>query len=291
LKPVGTSALRDRVRKVRDSYRRSTGHRVHLVYAGVFDGESLWLAVESAGGKLCARDRGSGELVPLAPDLVEASDDQLAFRADLTGLRDRAPAEFDLVLLPETGGIQSLVGSTPAPGPLVTPPTRDGRHQFSLRHNSSDTLQLQVTPAPARAELVGLRVVPQGVELAVRGVPEPAALTLRTDAGVVRASFPMVVDDGVGRGVLTPEGLPATGPVLANVTVGAEESVPIGRRRNEMRHPNDAVQLPDLMGADGDQAVARLRWSPDGTMMIRLTCLEQDRSPEHVGTATEGDDS
>jgi hypothetical protein len=289
LKPVGTSALRDRVRKVRDRYRRTTGHRVHLLYAGVFDGESLWLAVESPGGKLHARDRGSGELVPLAPDLVEASDDQLSLRADLTGLRERAPAEFDLVLQ-ATGGIQSLEGSTPAPGPLVTPPTRDGRYQFSLRHDPSDTLQLRVAPVPARAELVGLRVVPEGVELVVRGVPEPAALMLRNDAGAVRASFPMVVDDGVGRGVLTPEGLPEAGPVLANVTVGADESVPIGRRRNELRQPNDAVQLPDLVGADGDQ-VARLRWSPDGALMIRLTSLEQDRSGERGGTATEGDGS
>ena len=291
MQPVGTSALRDRVRKVRDSYRRVTGHRVPLVYAGVFDGENLWLAVESAEGKLCARDRGSGDLVPLETDLVEAFDDQLAFRADLTGLRDQAPADFDLVLVPETGKIQSLGGPPPAPGPLVTPPTRDGRHQFSLRHDSSDALQLRVAPVPARAELVGLRVVPEGVELAVRGVPEPAGLTLRTDEGAVRASFPMVVDDGVGRGVLTPEGLPEAGPVFANVAVGAEESVPIGRRRNEMRHPNDAVLLPDLMDADSDQAVARLRWSPNGVLVIRLTCLEPDRSPDDVDTATEGGDS
>jgi hypothetical protein len=277
VKPLGTPAVRDTVRKARDAFRRATGQQVPLVYAGVLDGESLWLAAEAPDGELAARHQASGELIPLEADLVDRVGQLTAFRAELTTLREHAPAEFDLVLVGEPGKVSSLAARPAPAGPLVTPPTRDGRHQFTLQHDRSGTLQLRVATVRRRAELVGVQVVPEGVALTVRGVPDNARdLTLRDDQGVVRASFPLVVEDGIGRGVLTPDRLPDSGPVFAKVAVGADQALPIARSRNELRHPNDAVLLPDLLDTNGNRSLAKLRWSPQGALAIRLTCLEPE---------------
>ena len=276
--PVEAPALRERaLRKVRENLKRVAGRRARVVHAGVLDGETLWLTAESAEGTLFARHPSTDALVPLPGDLVEDRDGELSFRADLDVLRDDAPTTYDLVLVREDKPL-SLWAPPPDAGPMVTPPTRDGRHQFSLHHGPADALQLHVAPMPAQAELVALTVVPAGIEVAVRGVPGPADLTLRTDRDELRASFSMAVEGGVGRGVLTPAGLPESGPVFARLAVGAEQSLPIRRARNELRHPNDAVQLPELLDGDGERVVARLRWSPQGALAIRLTALESDRT-------------
>jgi hypothetical protein len=60
------------------------------------------------------------------------------------------------------------------------------------------------------------------------------------------------------------------------VAVGADQALPIARSRNELRHPNDAVLLPDLLDTNGNRSLAKLRWSPQGALAIRLTCLEPE---------------
>jgi hypothetical protein len=276
--PVETLGLRDRAaRKLRHSLDRVADRRAALVHAGVLDGDNLWLTAEADEGTLSARHHTHRELVPLPAELLEQRHGQLSFRADLTALRGDAPATYDLMLVRQDK-ILSLSGPASPAGPMVAPPTRDGRHQFTLRHRSSGALQLHVAPTPAQAELVALTVVEAGIEVAVRGVSQPAALTLRTDQDELLASFPMVVEDGVGRGVLTPDRLPESGPAFCKVAVGAEQSLLVRRPRNELRHPNDAVVLPELVDVDGLHAVARLRWSPSGVLAIRLTAVEPDET-------------
>ena len=189
----------------------------------------------------------------------------LSFRADLGGLRRRAPTTYDLVLV-RAGQPRPLWAPPLDAGPMAH--TSDPRRTapVSLRHGPADALQLHVAPTPAQAELVALTVVAGGHRGGLRGVPEARGAHPAHRPGRAAGPASRWPSREHRRGVLTPAGLPESGPVFARLAVGAEQSLPIRRARNELRHPGTTrCSSPSCCdGTDGERVVARLRWSPPG---------------------------
>lgn len=244
-----------------------------VAYAGILDGEHLWLAVAAAPGTLALRDVATGDVHALVSDLPEDGLAHRSVRADLTALPGTDAATYDAVLVPTGGGSPVPVWAPPPAGdtPLTTPPTRDGRWQLDLARAADGTLQVTRRPLGPSAELLALSVAGDGLHLLLGGVPAAGELLLLTRAGEVRAAFPLQPDGDRVRAVLTVAGLPEGGPRFATVAVGtAQAPVPVRRRHNGLADPNPAVVLPELFGEDPERPRLRLRYAADGRLTVRL---------------------
>ncbi len=247
------------------------------VYAGLLDGETLWLAVDAPAGVIALRDTRTGDLVELDNDLDEADPRYLAVRADLGGLGGDAPVSYAVVLVPPDGAARPLWVAPFPDVPTVTPPSCDGRAQLGLGRGRDGTLEVTREPLPAAARLRSVSAVPEGIELLLDDVGAGGDLLLVADDGAVRASWPLVADGDLFRGVLTVDGLPTTGERFGKLAVGTPASSKrIRRRANGLADPHAAVVLPELVGEDPENPVARLRWSPEATLALRLLHLEDD---------------
>lgn len=255
-------------------------------YAGILDGEHLWLAVEATAGTLALRDVASGDVHGLAGDLAEDDLAHRSVRVDLTTLPGDGPATYDAVLVPTGGGSPTPVWTPPlvTDTPVTTPPTRDGRWQLDVARADDGTLQVTRRPLGPSAELLAVSVTEDGIELVLGGVPAAGELMLLARKGGVRAAYPLQAAGDRVRAVLTVAGLPEGGPRFATVAVGTPgAAVPVRRRHNGLADPNPAVVLPELFGDDPERPRLRLRYAPDGRLTVRLP-------DPHAGRADEGDD-
>jgi hypothetical protein len=243
-----------------------------VTYAGILDGERLWLAVDADAGVLALRDQDSGDLVELESDLPDDAAGPVSVRADLSGLAGEGPATYDVLLVPARGRPQLLLVPPLPDTPTQTPPTRDGRFWLAVRRADDGTLKVTRRLVREPVELVSLTVVPGGVELVLARVPGEGKLLLRTKGQRVLATYPLVHEGERARGVLTTTGLPPEVAATKVVVQGTEGPSLIRRRANGLSVAGRAVVLPELRG---DGARLRLRWSPDGFLGAQLR-LEQD---------------
>ncbi len=148
-------------------------------FAGILDGQRLWLAVDDAPGSLALRDTGSGDVI--APENEVPADDQPGYRAarvDLAQLPGDADATYDVVLVPARNSTPKLVWS----GPLTAPRhgrAEDGHTQWRLGRTDEGLLQVHRGAVEEAAELLTVEVSDDGLRLTIAGVG--STLTLLAD--------------------------------------------------------------------------------------------------------------
>jgi hypothetical protein len=244
-------------------------------YAGIVDGQTLWLAVEAVAGSLAFRVGEAGDVVAARSDLAEDQPAYRSIRVDLADLPGGEPASYHVVLVPPGGGRPKPVWSPPLPagGPLTVPPARDGRTQFALNRTDEGFLRvLRRTLAPA-TELRHVRLRDAGLELIVDPVAgaEPTLLLLDQDSPAVVASWPIDPTDEGWSAVVSLDRLPPGSGQTLRVGVGTPEDwIPVRRRRNDLAEANRAVLLPPLYDDEADRPRLRLLWSRGGLLQTRL---------------------
>ncbi len=214
-------------------------------FAGILDGQRLWLAIEDAPGSLALRDTASGDVI--APENEVRGDDQPGYKAarmDLAGLPGEAGATYDVVLVPARGRKPQPVLSGPVGGQLPRP-AEDGRTQWKLGRTDEGMLQVHRGTVDEAVELRSVETTDQGLRLTL------------TDGSVLE---------------LTVEGEPVPTDEHGHVMVGG---VPIRRRANDLADAGRGAPLPTLVD-DSERERLRLRWSPRGLLVARLVEPEGD---------------
>lgn len=240
-------------------------------YAGILDGESLWLAVGATPGSLALREDGSGAVHPLRSDLVEDDPAYRSVRADLRDLPGGGETAYDVVLVPPSGRSPQLVWIAPFPkSPVRVPPTRDGRWQFGLARTDEGMLRIRRTQAAPGLDVLDLSVDEAGIRITFADTDATELRMLEDDT--VLATYPVADSTAV----LTDAALPEGSGQLGRLLVG---DLPLRRRANDLANPNQAVLLPVLFGEDPDLGRLRLRWSPEGHLMARIV------DPDESGNA------
>lgn len=239
-------------------------------YAGILDGESLWLALEATPGTIGLRDE-AGEVHPLRSDLAEDDPEYRSVRAGLLDLPGEDEQAYEVVLVPPGGRGERLVWTAPFPSnPTRVPPSRDGRWQLSLGRTEEGTLLVRRTrPAPA-LDVLDLAVSEDGIRVTFVG---GHATELRLVAGdTVLARYPVTRDGDRQVATITEPELPEAAGQLVRLVAG---ELPLRRRANDLATPNNAVLLPVLLGDDLEVARLRLRWSPDGYLVARIVARDE----------------
>lgn len=241
-------------------------------YAGILDGQTLWLAVDASPGTLALREDGTGDVHPLLSDIAEDDPAHRSVRADLLGLPGDADTAYDVVLVPPNGRNPRLVWAAPFPKlPTRVPPSRDGRWQFGLGRTDEGMLRVRrTTPAPG-AEVLDLAVDEAGIRVVLAGTDATELRLVEDDA--VLASYPLTRDGDRTVAVIAEPALPEGTGQLARLLAG---DLPLRRRANDLANPNHAVLLPVLFGDDPDLARLRLRWSPEGELVARVVDRDED---------------
>ena len=240
-------------------------------YAGILDGQTLWLAVAAAPGTLALREDGTDDVHPLRSDIPEDDPAYRSVRADLRDLPGEEETAYDVVLVPPGGKTPRAVWIAPFPtSPTRVPLSRDGRWQFGLGRTEDGLLRVRRTqPAPA-LDVVDLSVDDEGLRVAFAGTDGTELRVMEGDA--VLGTFPVTRDGDRSVAVLTDAGLPEGSGQLARLLVA---DTPLRRRANDLANPNPAVLLPALFGEDTDLGRLRFRWSQDGYLLVRIVDSDQ----------------
>ena len=242
-------------------------------YAGILDGETLWLAVEATPGTLALRDE-AGEVHPLHSDLAEDDPAYRSVRAGLLDLPGDDETAYDVVLVSPSGREPRLVWTPPFPrNPTRVPPSRDGRWQLGLRRTEEGMLRIRRSRPAAGLDVLDLAVDDEGLRITfVAG----AATELRlVEDETVLAAYPLTRDGDRQVATIPEAALPEGTGQLGRLLAG---DLPLRRRANDLANPNHAVLLPELFGDDPDLARLRLRWSPDGHLLARVVDRDEGES-------------
>ena len=238
-------------------------------FAGILDGQRLWLSVDEAPGSLALRDTGSGDVI--APENEVPADDQPGYRAarlDLAQLPGDAEATYDVVLVPARNSTPKPVWSKPLGGPRPRP-ADDGRTQWRLGRTAEGLLQVHRGPVDAAAELRSVEVTDEGLRLTVAG--EGSTLALLADDA---AALTLPVEGSTV--TLRTASLPEPGEQPYQVVIGEPGSwLPVRRRDNDLAEPGRGAPLPALVD-DDDRERLRLRWSPRALLVARVLDPEGD---------------
>lgn len=239
--------------------------RPATVYAAIVDGEALWVAVEAGPGTLALRPVGGGEVIALGDDSADDQPAYTAARLDLTGLpTSPGPTTYDVVLAPPGPRAPAVLWTPPLPDP--TPRTaRDGVTRFALHRGPEGALQVTRTTLPDAATVRSVRVGPGVAHLSLAGAG--ATLAALDEQDTVVASWPVV--DQVAALTLEPlDGLGPQGLRLVSGEPGAWR--PVRRRGNDHADPGRAAAMPPLFAAGLDEPRARLRWTPQALLQLRI---------------------
>lgn len=237
-------------------------------FAGILDGQSLWVAVPARAGSLALRRAGTGEVLTLTDHAAPDQPDYLAARFDLGELPRPQGAEdqnrFDVVVVPGPGRAPLPVW-TPPLHQHRPPPARDGRTQFHLDRAGDGTLQVRRSALPAAAVLQGLASGRDSVTLSSDGFGDQLALL--TDDDVVLAAWPVAS----GTVVLTLHALDGVDPQLGLLKTGSDGAWrPVRRRANALPDPAKSVPLPTLYRGESEEPRARLRWGGRANLQLRV---------------------
>lgn len=235
-------------------------------YAGILDGQTLWLAVDATPGTLALRD-AAGDVHPLPSDLAEDDPAYRSVRADLLDLPGDDEAAYDVVLVPPSGRDPRLVWIAPF-GKLPTrvPPTRDGRWQLGLGRTEEGMLRVRRSRPAEGLDVLDLAVGEDGIH--VTFVAGHATELRLVEDDTVLAAYPLTRDGDRQTAVIDEASLPEGTGQLGRLLAG---DLPLRRRANDLANPNHAVLLPVLFGDDDpDLARLRLRWSPEGHLVARV---------------------
>ena len=236
-------------------------------FAGILDGQRLWVAIEDAPGSLALRDTGSGDVI--APENEVPADDQPGFRAarvDLGGLPGSDPASYDVVLVPARDRDPKPVWSEPLSGPRPRP-AEDGDTQWRLGRTEAGLLQVHREQVEDAAELQSVEVADDGLLLTITGSGSSLAL-LVDDEPVV--TLPVTRDGDTATATIDAASMPDAEEQPTQVVIGEPGAwLPIRRRANDLADPGRGAPLPALVN-ESERERLRLRWSPRALLMARL---------------------
>ncbi len=251
-----------------------------MVAHAAVDGPTLWLAVDAVPGSLALRGTGHATVVALRSDVT---DDQPAFRSvrvDLRELPATDEAAYDVVLVPAGGGTPKPVWARPLPGggPVRQRVPDDGPDTWDLTRLDDGTLRLVRKRLEPSVVLRHVAVVGEAVLVTTDAPPEGADAELRLVGpdGDLAAAVPMApAGGGLLRAAISLADLAPGGEMWPLVQVG---SLPVRRRRHDLRRPEHATTMPVLFGDDPDVPELRLLFTSEGLLGARLT--------ERQGSAT-----
>jgi hypothetical protein len=266
-------------RRVLAVHRNRTARGPRAVYAGILDGERLWLAVDREAGEPALLDVSTGDLVRPVSDLPEGhAETEPSFRSvrwPLSGvLPASADAEFEVVVVrgrdghatTETVRVETLPDP---PGPNRTLDSDDPGWQFILVREPRGALRVRRRQRPSVARVVDAQYVNRTAAITVEPLGRESAELLMLDQaqGVVLARLPMEATDRGFRRVIVDADVPTDpGPYFAAFGT-PEDHVPIVRRNNDLfiTDPGSAL-LPVVTEHGGDADAVRLRFGPEGML-------------------------
>ena len=253
-------------------------------FAGILDGQSLWVAVDLTPGSIALRHTGTGDVVALTND---APDDQPAYtsaRMDLGGLAATDGSEaatYDVVIVPTSGRSPRPIWSAPRQDARVAP-ARDERTQWGLDRTPEGYLQITRTDLEPTAWLTGVVEEADGVRLTIATGDETAAdveVALLAE-GEALARFPTSATESGLTALLT--GAPTGGPadswaldesldVHTRVVIGVPgEWVPVRRRHDDLPDPGRGAPLPPVNLPGSETARIRLRFGGEAFLVARI---------------------
>ncbi|MGZ4465674.1 MAG: hypothetical protein ACXVW1_07370 [Nocardioides sp.] len=257
-------------------------------YAGILDGETLWLAVEATSGSLALRETQTGAVVPLVSDLADEDPHHLSVRADLRVVHGDDAAAYDVVV-ERAGAAPAPVWSEPLNegNPVAAPPTRDGRLRYRVVRTPEGFLQVTRRPLDPTAEVRAIEDHPDGIHLLLGNAPTGDLLMVDDDGGML-ATHPLTPEGEVARAVITADRLPDPAHRFARLAAGAPDSFVLLRRfHNSLAEPQAGVVLPELFGDDPTWPRMRMRYTNDGLLNVRLP---EPRTPATDQPLTDGPD-
>lgn len=237
-------------------------------FAGILDGQRLWLAIDDVPGSLALRDTASGDVVASENEVpADGQPGYLATRIDLARLPAGEGTTYDVVLVPARDRRPKPVWSPPLTSPRPRP-ADDGSTRWRLGRTEAGLLQVHREPVEQAAELRGIEVVDGGLRLSIAGTGARLAL-LADDEPVV--SLPTTSEGDTVTATLDAASLPAaTSDQPTQVVVGEPGAwLPVRRRANDLADPGRGAPLPTLVD-DSEHERARLRWSPHALLVARL---------------------
>ena len=242
-------------------------------FAGILDGQRLWLAVDDAPGSLALRDTGSGDVI--APENEVPADDQPGYRAarvDLAELPGDADASYDVVLVPARNSTPKPVWSEPLTAPRPRP-AEDGRTQWRLGRTDEGLLQVHRGAVDEAAELLTVEVSDDGLRLTIAGVGSTLAL-LADDEPVL--TLPLAADGDVLTVTIDAASLP-TPPTSRPRSSSASPAPGCRSVAAPTTSPSpDAGRRCRRWSDDDDRERLRLRWSPRALLLARVLDPEAD---------------
>jgi hypothetical protein len=234
--------------------RRRGGGAVVSTYAAVLDGAHLWLDVADPVSVLDVETQEVTDLGEQPCDL-----------AALTG------STYDVLVGRSPVELTATVGD-----PLRrTPLAPDGVTLWEVVRRDDGRLQLARHQVAATAELDDVDVRGERLNLRIRtsqGVEPGCHLLLLGTDDLVLATLPVTAHDGLIEALVGVDDLPAGYFGVLRIAVGTAQGwVRVRRRSNDLTDPHRAVLLPELYAdpAEPDQPRARLRWNPDGLLVLR----------------------
>ncbi len=247
-------------------------------FAGILDGQSLWVAVDLTPGAVALRRTDTGDVVALSND---APDDQPAYtsaRMNLGGLSAPAPTvsstTYDVVIVPTNGRAPRPVWSTPLPEDRVAP-ARDERTQWDLLRTDEGFLQITRSDLEPAAWLTGVSDEPAGVRLTFTAgdpnVPAPQVALLAD--GEPLALFPTSLSPTGDLAVLidADPAIDSSLDVQTRVVVGAPGAwVPIRRRHDDLSDPGRGAPLPPVNLPGTETPRIRLRFGGEAFLVARI---------------------
>ncbi len=266
-------------RTIRNRYRNRTGRGPRAVFAGILDGERLWLALDREAGEPALVDVATGELLHPECDLPQGhADTEPGFRSVRWPLSGVLPvsdgAEVEVVAIRDPGGRATRetvrVATLPDPaGPNRTLDSDDERWQFVLVRDPRGALRVRRRARPPVARVVEAQYVNRSAAITVESLGRDFSNLLLLDPKqrVILACLPMEATDRGFRRVVVDEDVPTQpGPYLAAFGT-PEDHIPIVRRNNDLAivEPSSAL-LPVIIEPGGDEDSVRLRYGPEGTL-------------------------
>jgi hypothetical protein len=279
VKFVGTLEQRARslARRTRDHFRDRTGRGPRAVFAGILDGERLWLALDREAGQPALVDLATEKLLRPYSDLPEGHDetepDYQSVRWPLSRVLPVSDgAEVEVVAVGDDGASYETVRVETLPdpaGPNRTLDSDDPRWQFILVRGPRGALRVRRRARPTVSRVLEARYVDRTAAITVESLGRESAdlLLLDRTQRVVLARLPMeTTERGFHRVVVDADVPNETGPYLAALGTPGDR-VPIVRRDNDlfMADPHSAM-LPVIIEPGGDEDSVRLRYGPEGML-------------------------
>lgn len=242
-------------------------------FAGILDGQSLWVAVAAVPGSLALRDTDSGDVRALTNDAPDDQPTYTSARMDLRGLPGDTPATYDVVLVPSGGRSPRPVWSGPLPAGRVAP-ARDERTQWGLQRTDDGWLQVSRTPLGTTGWLTGIEESPDGIRLTIQAevsLEAPVVAALLADGEAV-ATFSMTQQGTTLTTVLSADATldPDLDAQTRVVVGGPDDWTPVRRRHDDLPDPGRGAPLPPVTLPGTETPRIRLRFGGEGFLVARI---------------------